>query len=95
MGVLKSWVTQILKSETISDGVIGNLPLVEILGTKRVLIENHRYIALYEPAEIDIHVAGGLISISGSNLSLAYMSMERIVITGNIESLTFGKEESK
>ena len=60
------------------------IPIVEIVGTYRVLIENHKSIDLYDPKEIVISFKYGGYRISGCNLTVAYMSKHKIVICGDI-----------
>lgn len=60
------------------------IPLVEIYGQRRVLIENHQGIIAYGCNEILIKVRYGRICVSGECLKLVNMSRERLVITGRI-----------
>lgn len=60
------------------------IPLVEICGQNRVLVENHRGIAGYEEQAIQINVKFGRITVCGENLKLRNMSKEKLVITGKI-----------
>lgn len=61
------------------------VPLVEIMGYSRVLIENHKSILSYSTEEIHVHVKYGVIAVIGKRLLLSQMSKERIIITGIIE----------
>lgn len=63
------------------------IPLVEMFGDKRVLIENHCGVSAYSDQEICIKVKHGCIHVCGSNLNLAQMSRERLVICGKIVSV--------
>jgi len=60
-------------------------PLLEIVGERRVLIENHFGIIQYSDQEICVKVTYGHISILGSKLEIARMTKEQLVVTGNIE----------
>lgn len=62
-------------------------PLLELSGERRVLIENHFGVTQYSKQEICIKVNFGCICISGSDLELACMSRERLVITGCIHGI--------
>ena len=62
-------------------------PLVEIVGYKRVLVENHFGIATYSTSEIQIKVLFGIICVTGSELCLMNISREQLVITGCIEAV--------
>ena len=65
--------------------------LVEIAGERRVLIEFHKGISSYSPQKVDVCVGYGKVSVSGSNLLIARMTREQLVIFGCIESVTLLK----
>ncbi len=64
------------------------LPLVEMVGYCRVLIENHMGVLAYAQEEISVRVSYGCLQITGQNMMLAEMSREQLVITGQIEGVT-------
>ena len=72
-----------LPSETIP-----GMPLVEIFGCQRVLIENHKGVTMYGCKEIRVKVSYGQLCVCGSGLELARMTKQQLVITGQIESLS-------
>ena len=59
-------------------------PVVEVLGYRRLLIENHRGIAEYGCDRIVANVTFGQICVSGDHLELAEMTKSNLVITGVI-----------
>lgn len=67
---------------------IPGMPLVELLGCQRVLIENHKGVTMYGCKEIRVRVSYGQICICGSGLELARMTQQQLVITGQIEGLS-------
>ena len=64
------------------------LPLVEILGENRILIENHLGVAAYSLEEIDVKVYYGTLSICGQGLCFAQINHNQMVINGKIETVT-------
>jgi len=70
-----------------SSDALPGMPLVEIIGQCRVLIENHKGVSAYCANRIHINVSYGELCVCGSGLKLAYMSKQRLVITGRIESV--------
>ena len=69
-----------------------SLPLVEVTGQSRVLIENHKGILAYTPTEIQIGVSYGCIIVNGDDLQIIQMSKAQLVICGRIESVQlFGR----
>jgi sporulation protein YqfC len=65
--------------------------VVEIAGTGRVLIENHRGVTQYSEEMIGVRVKYGQVCVCGSGLKLAQMSCSRLVICGCIYSVTLEK----
>lgn len=64
------------------------VPLVEIAGHSRVLIENHQGVTEYGHERICVRVKYGKLYISGAKLELALMSQQQLVITGSIDSVS-------
>lgn len=64
------------------------VPLVELAGEKRVLIENHQGVTEYSREKIQVRVCYGQICICGAGLELARMTKEQLVISGRIDSLS-------
>lgn len=62
-------------------------PLVELVDTGRLLIENHFGVTEYGDEKIHVKVRFGQICIYGHGLELAMMSKERLIITGCIECI--------
>ena len=63
-------------------------PLIELIGDRRVLIENHRGITAYGCHEICVSVSYGTVVICGSGLQMAQMTQQQLVITGCIDAIT-------
>lgn len=89
----KVW-ERILCMADLSGEQLPGLPLAELVGEHRVLIENHQGVHAYGPEEIRISVAFGSIVVSGNHLELACMTGERLIITGTIESIHLYKRRS-
>ncbi len=64
------------------------VPLVELAGNQRVLIENHCGVIGYGCKEIRVKVSYGVICICGNGLELARMTKQQLVITGEIDGVT-------
>ena len=67
---------------------IPGLPLVEIAGEHRVLIENHRGVIGYGDTEICVKVKFGCLKVCGNDLMLSRMSRQQLVISGEIDSVS-------
>ena len=66
---------------------ISKQPLVEIIGKRRVLIENHSGITEMSNDRITASNDGGNIVITGKDLQPVMMSVDQIVVAGQIESV--------
>ena len=63
------------------------VPLIEIYGGKRILIENHCGVCEYTENLICVKVKHGQVCVGGYNLKLALICKDRLVICGKIESV--------
>ena len=66
---------------------VPGLPLVEIVGEHRVLIENHRGVIGYGCSEICVKVNFGYLKICGKELILSKMTKHQLIISGTIDSV--------
>lgn len=70
------------------DEPVLGIPLVEILGNCRVLIENHHGVKGYSCSEITVCADFGTFCVRGNKLEIASMTKHRLVINGTIESVS-------
>lgn len=75
-------------SPGLADTPMPTLPLVEIAGTERVLIENHQGVVCYEPSVIQVKTKHGQICVEGQSLELSCMTRGKLVIHGQIARVT-------
>ena len=78
----------LLRAELEGEPIPGQL-IVEIIGSKRVLIENHMGIVCYKTDEISVKIPRGCLCIRGKSLLLAQITKQRLVISGTICSAEF------
>lgn len=83
MGQSRFW-----KKLTEDINAVAALPLVELAGSERILIENHKGIGQYGRECIVIKMAYGQLKVSGSNMELAQITRQQLVISGKVASLT-------
>ena len=62
-------------------------PLIEIVGERRILVENHRGVVQYGEKEICLRVNYGYIKIVGCGLHLVRMTKQQLIICGNIDKI--------
>lgn len=67
---------------------ISGVPLLELNGDDRILVENHICVMGYSEREILIRVSFGCIKIQGAGMVLACLKREQLVIHGKVESVS-------
>lgn len=64
------------------------VPIVEIAGERRVLVENHHGVSAYGRECVLVKVGFGRVRICGCNLEIQRMTKEQLIIQGKIDSVT-------
>lgn len=67
---------------------LGEVPLVQLHGRRRVSIENHRGILAYTDSEVRVCVKRGSVLVEGSGMSIVRMTRRYVEISGSIRSVT-------
>ena len=67
--------------------LLKTVPITELAGYNRLLVENHQGVLAYSPLEIQMKVSFGKISVTGTNLQLMQINKEQLVITGRITGI--------
>ena len=86
MGGSKLW-DRVAGNFTSDAAIAPRVPLIELYGGKRILIENHCGVSEYTDNLICVKVKCGQVCVGGHNLRLALMSKDRLVICGKIASV--------
>lgn len=81
----KHIMERIVSAADLQGEPIPGLPLVEIAGDKRVLIEHHCGVTQYGRCRISVRVKFGTIIIAGAGLELVKMTGQQLIVTGKIE----------
>ena len=63
------------------------IPIMELAGDRRVLIENHCGVQEYSENRVSIAVSYGSVLVSGTCLEISKMSSDAVVITGSIDEI--------
>ena len=83
----KSFMERKSNAADLPDEPLPGLPLVEIAGERRVLIENHFGVTEYGTQVIRVKVKFGQICVSGNDLEIARMTKGQLIIAGCIDSI--------
>lgn len=81
----RNWVQRIADSADLSAEPLPGVPVVELAGDRRVLIEQHRGVTGYSREEIRVKVTYGQVCVHGRCLELKHMTREQLVISGWID----------
>lgn len=66
-----------------------NWPKIIMIGTRQMLVENHKGVIEYTPVRIRVNSAVGVIRIAGKDLKLKTIAVDDIFITGDVEHVEF------
>jgi len=80
-----SWMQRLADGMDLSGEPLPGVPVVEIAGDCRVLIERHAGVTEYSRERICVKVRYGVVCICGCGLELTRMAREQLVISGRID----------
>ncbi len=95
MGKGRSFLERLTEEVDLDLEAAPGLPIVEISGQHRVLIENHFGVRAYSRESIMVNVKFGCITVCGCGLELARMTKEQLIIRGRIDGVTLQRRGSK
>lgn len=84
----KNILQRLTESADLPAEPIPKMPLVELAGDRRVLIENHSGVCEYGTERIRVKLSYGHLCICGAGMELARMNHEQLIISGRIDSVT-------
>ena len=77
----------IMKTELPSETLPGT-PILELIGTDRLLIEGHQGITQYACDCLQVKVNYGFICVRGQGMKISVMTKNYLVISGRIDAIT-------
>ena len=81
------WVRQIGEGTQFYGESLPGVPVLEIAGDRRVLIEQHRGVIEYGTEQISIRMKYGIVCINGCGLQLKQMTKAQLIVTGQIDCI--------
>lgn len=81
----KHFLERVTAAADLQGEPIPGLPLVEIAGDRRVLIEHHCGVTQYGRCRISVRVKFGAVVIVGDRLELTRMTGQQLIISGRID----------
>ena len=85
---------RVARAVDLSGEPIPGKPLVEIVGERAVLIENHCGVISYSPDAVAVKTKVGCICVYGNRLVLTKMSKEQLRICGTIRNVELRGRQS-
>lgn len=87
---LKEKVTEILE---LPKEIVLNMPKLTMLGNGDLIVENYKGIVEYDEGIIRLNTTSGIIKVTGINILIKEITLESIMIFGDIKSLEFLNNE--
>ncbi len=84
----KGWLRRWMDAGDLGGESLPGIPVLELAGDRRVLIENHLAVTEYGQEKISVRVKYGSICICGGCLELRQMHRGQLVITGRIDGIS-------
>lgn len=75
----------------VPDQTLPGIPIMEIYGDRRILIEGQCAVIQYGLNCIRLRNQCGIVSVCGCDLCMAELSSDRLVVTGRVESVSITK----
>lgn len=91
MGKGKIFLKRLTENTELMMEPMPGLPIIEITGDRRVLIENHFGVKAYGREKIIVKVKFGNVCICGCSLEVLRMTREQLVIRGRIDGVTLNR----
>jgi sporulation protein YqfC len=88
-----NWMQRLTETMDLPAEPVPGIPLVEISGENRVLIEHHQGVVGYGKDKICVRVKYGQVIIEGRCLEIVRMRVNQLVISGSICSVTLARKE--
>ncbi len=79
------------RSMDIPVAVGAHLPFLTVQGFDEITIDLQKGLLTYSPQEIAVAVSIGVVTVSGENLRIRYMKEGKIVLCGNLKSISLAR----
>ena len=93
--VEKGFLDRITNGIGLPSEIMPGNSLVELIGDRRVLVEQHRGVCVYAKSQVVVKIPLGRLRVCGTGLVLQCVTKQRLVISGRIDSVTICREAQK
>ena len=83
----RQWAQRLADGAQLYGEALPGVPLIEIAGDRRVLIERHDGVIEYGRECIRVCVRYGTLCITGNDMELTQMTREQLIISGKIDGI--------
>ena len=80
-----NWMQRLADGADLAGETLPGVPVIEIAGDRRVLIERHSGITEYGRERISVKVKYGMVCICGAGLEMTRMTRDQLVVSGRID----------
>ena len=87
----REWVRRL--TQGLEEESLPGMPVAELAGDQRILVEGHRGVTEYSPCRVTVKVGYGELSVYGCGLQLRQMSKVHLVICGRIDGVELRRRE--
>ena len=84
----RNWANRFADATDLQDTSLPGVPLIEIAGNRRVLMEHHCGVKEYGRQRIVIQTKDNLVAVEGEMLELTKMTPQQLIVSGKIHAVT-------
>lgn len=84
-----------MQGELFPREVTSNVPRITLTGHERLHVEQHKGLIDYEPENIVLRTACGLMRVAGAGMRFSLYTAGEALITGRIDSVSFQQKEGR
>lgn len=89
----KSFLTRMITAANLDVDLVPGLPILELAGHDRLLIEKYLSVLEYQKDEICVKMEYGTLCITGINLQIERMVSDQLIILGAIRCIQIIRKE--
>lgn len=87
-------LTELAELFDLPGDVVAGLCHLEMIGDRRLFLEHHSGILSYSDQSIDVNTPGGILRVTGRNLTLEAITGEELRIGGMVDSVEWVRSDA-
>lgn len=89
----KHLLTRMIEAVSLDADLMPGLPILELAGPNRILIERHSSVLEYRNERICVKMEYGILCITGNGMQIKKMASDQLIILGEIRNIQIIKKE--